>query len=80
MGRWEQEVIDADDRMYNRHAAESNARTQQEIDAALLVNPDADGVQAAANDDDEDTREDRDLHISGLGDLGALAVGPVSRS
>ncbi|KAJ7840547.1 hypothetical protein B0H14DRAFT_3140495 [Mycena olivaceomarginata] len=70
-----------DNRKYNS-AVGSNARTQQEIDAAVLSGPRARNnvADAGASDDDNylSTHEDREVHISGLGDLAALATGPVS--
>ncbi|KAJ7786953.1 hypothetical protein B0H14DRAFT_3582483 [Mycena olivaceomarginata] len=78
--KWEQEIIEQDNRKYNRLGTESSARTQEEIDAAVLP-----GANNAAADEDEEenagsTREDREVHISGLGDLAVLAVSAVVRS
>ncbi|KAJ7038974.1 hypothetical protein C8F04DRAFT_1392767 [Mycena alexandri] len=80
--KWELEIITQDNRKYNRHAAESNARTQAEIDAAMLVPPSHANPAAGENEDDDEgmVNEDRQVHISGLGNLAALAAGPVSRS
>ncbi|KAJ6494541.1 hypothetical protein C8R45DRAFT_1212466 [Mycena sanguinolenta] len=83
--KWEEEIIKKDNLKYNRSAVESNARTQQEIDAALLpTSCDADNAASAnAESGDQDrvgTHEDRGVHISGLGNLAALASGPVVRS
>ncbi|KAJ7349770.1 hypothetical protein DFH08DRAFT_863083 [Mycena albidolilacea] len=78
--KWEQEIIEQDNRKYNRSAAETIARTQEEIDAAVL--PGAN--DAPAGEDEEEnaasTHEDREVHISGLGDLAALAAAAVVRS
>lgn len=82
--RWEQDIIDEDNRMYNRRAAESNARTQEEIDAAVLTSHPDGAATAVGQDDDDDedgmAHEDWEVHLSGLGDLAALAAGPVARS
>ncbi|KAJ7875508.1 hypothetical protein B0H14DRAFT_3547904 [Mycena olivaceomarginata] len=61
-------------------AAWRNARTQEEINAAVLP-----GANDAAADEDEEenagsTREDREVHISDLGDLEVLAVSAVVHS
>ncbi|KAJ7349727.1 hypothetical protein DFH08DRAFT_863010 [Mycena albidolilacea] len=83
---WEQDIIDADDRRYLRRGAESNARTQEEIDAAVLVGPASGSATVAASapgsdgeDGDAQGLEERDVNIPGLGDLAALSVGPVVR-
>jgi hypothetical protein len=78
--RWEQDIIAQDNSKYNRRAAESNARTQAEIDAAMLAH--AAPIAATENDDNEEgaVNEDRQVHISGLGDLASLAATPVARS
>lgn len=78
--RWEQEIIEQDNRKYNHLGTESRARTQEEIDAAALP-----GANDAAADEDEEenagsAHEDREVHISGLGDLAALATSAVVRS
>ncbi|KAF7364702.1 hypothetical protein MVEN_00340000 [Mycena venus] len=82
--KWEQEIIEKDNRKYNRSAVERNARTQQEIDAAVLPGSRTpDNVAAPGTSDNDDhlsTHEDREVHISGLGDLAALATGPIVRS
>ncbi|KAJ7804347.1 hypothetical protein B0H14DRAFT_2884419 [Mycena olivaceomarginata] len=78
--KWEQDIIAQDNSKYNCRAAESNARTQAEIDAAMLAH--AAPIAAAENDDNEEgaANEDRQVHISGLGDLASLAATPVARS
>ncbi|KAJ7853042.1 hypothetical protein B0H14DRAFT_3655733 [Mycena olivaceomarginata] len=78
--KWEQDIIAQDNSKYNRRAAESNARTQAEIDAAMLAH--AAPIAAAENDNNEEgaVNEDRQVHISGLGDLASLAATPVARS
>ncbi|KAJ7686892.1 hypothetical protein B0H14DRAFT_3673700 [Mycena olivaceomarginata] len=78
--KWEQDIIARDNSKYNRRATESNARTQAEIDAAMLAR--AAPIAAAENDDNEEgaANEDRQVHISGLGDLASLAATPVARS
>ncbi|KAJ7835054.1 hypothetical protein B0H13DRAFT_2369511 [Mycena leptocephala] len=87
---WEQDIINADNSRYLRRGAESNARTQEEIDAAVLAGPASGGETAAASaataapgsdDEDGDAQglEERDVNIPALGDLAALSVGPVVR-
>ncbi|KAJ7898833.1 hypothetical protein B0H14DRAFT_3424168 [Mycena olivaceomarginata] len=87
---WEQDIIDADNRRYLRRGAESNARTQEEIDAAVLVGPASGSATVAASapaaapgsdgeDGDAQGLEERDVTIPALGDLAALSVGPVVR-
>jgi hypothetical protein len=79
--RWEQEIIEQDNRKYNRSAAETIARTPEEIDAAVL--PGANDVPAGEDEEENaaSTHEDRrEVHISGLGDLAALATAAVVRS
>jgi hypothetical protein len=80
--RWEKEVIDHDNNKYSRRAAESNARTQEEIDAAVLAAP-LGNTSLAANDgevnDEEGVTDDREVNVAGLGDIAALSAGSVSR-
>ncbi|KAJ7436186.1 hypothetical protein FB451DRAFT_1379084 [Mycena latifolia] len=95
--KWEQEIIDQDNCKYNRYAAESHARTCEEIDAAglpgggeALTGPAADdGARPAANDEarsvancgddeDQDTRDGRDVNVSALGDLASLSSDVVA--
>ncbi|KAJ7480504.1 hypothetical protein B0H11DRAFT_2420702 [Mycena galericulata] len=92
--RWEQKIVDADNRKYSRRAAESNALTQAEIDAAVLLAPDdtsntgdagdagnaGDAGDAGPEGDDENTHEDRAVNISVLGDLAALDTTSVART
>ncbi|KAJ7455175.1 hypothetical protein FB451DRAFT_1516922 [Mycena latifolia] len=103
--KWEQEIIDQDNRKYNRYAAESHARTREEIDAAglpgggeALTGPVADDrARPAANDEarsvangrddvanggdneDQATRDGRDVNVSALGDLASLSSDVVAR-
>ncbi|KAJ7836590.1 hypothetical protein B0H13DRAFT_2368653, partial [Mycena leptocephala] len=87
---WEQDIINTDNSRYLRRGAESNARTQEEIDAAVLAGRASGGETAAASaataapgsdDEDGDAQglEERDVNIPALGDLAALSVGPVVR-
>ncbi|KAJ7699606.1 hypothetical protein B0H17DRAFT_1196225 [Mycena rosella] len=92
---WELEIIDADDRRYLRRGAEDNARTREDIDAAVLAAPAAAAASelggahaatsAAGNTDVLDAEADgeadgRDIPISGMGDLAALSAGSVARA
>ncbi|KAF7333905.1 hypothetical protein MSAN_02403300 [Mycena sanguinolenta] len=80
--QWEQEIMREDNRIYNHYAATSSSRAQQEIDAALLSSGRGAGAAVGDEDVDDDSmaHEDREVHISGLGNLAALAAGPVVRS
>ncbi|KAJ7882068.1 hypothetical protein B0H14DRAFT_3433719 [Mycena olivaceomarginata] len=88
--KWEQEIIDIDNNRYNRRAAESRARTHEEIDAAGIqgggdaitgpaANDEARPVAYDGEDDKENTRDGRDVNIGSLGDLASLSSGTVSR-
>ncbi|KAJ7824196.1 hypothetical protein B0H14DRAFT_3729009 [Mycena olivaceomarginata] len=69
---WERQVIQQDNNRYDRFGAETTARSQEEIDAAV---PSA----ADHEEDNNDGTEDRDVTVDNLGDLAALAAGPVAR-
>ncbi|KAJ6589172.1 hypothetical protein B0H19DRAFT_1248728 [Mycena capillaripes] len=77
---WEREVIEQDNNRYDRHSVETNARTQEEIDAAVLPAGQSNGAAAAVDENDEGTNvEDRAVNVDGLGDLASLDTGPVTR-
>ncbi|KAF7362404.1 SWIM-type domain-containing protein [Mycena venus] len=68
---WEQAIINEDNAVYLRRAPESNARTQEEIDATLLaasgsIDPAATGSAPPEDEEDGDgnTVEERDVNIS----------------
>ncbi|KAJ7892575.1 hypothetical protein B0H14DRAFT_2560286 [Mycena olivaceomarginata] len=69
---WEQQVIQQDYNRYDRFGVETTARSQEEIDAAM---PSA----AEHEEDDNDGMEDRNVTVDNLGNLAALAAGPVAR-
>ncbi|KAJ6513783.1 hypothetical protein C8R47DRAFT_1064478 [Mycena vitilis] len=67
--QWETEIIAEDNATYGRCGAETNARTQEDIDAVLLAGGN-DNTTTAANDEEEDgSVEDRGVRVDGLGDL-----------
>ncbi|KAJ7845183.1 hypothetical protein B0H13DRAFT_2359384 [Mycena leptocephala] len=74
---------DRNNNKYSHRAAESNARTQEEIDAAVLTAPLSNTSLAAndgeVNDEEGVTDSDREVNVAGLGDIASLSAGPVSR-
>ncbi|KAJ6498031.1 hypothetical protein C8R47DRAFT_1112594 [Mycena vitilis] len=77
--QWEKDIIEEDDRRYNRYTVEGSARTQEEIDAAARSGGGDAAPSAADEEDDESALEDRQVNIDGLGDLAALSAASGSR-
>ncbi|KAJ7640100.1 hypothetical protein DFH06DRAFT_251657 [Mycena polygramma] len=77
--QWETEVIAEDNDTYSRCGAETNARTQEEIDAVLLAGGNGNATTTANEEEEDGSVEDRGVRVDGLGDIAALSVGPMIR-